>query len=99
MIRLLIVQLRSRQDATFGAIQEWANARFGFCLRTSEDLFHTEQPPEVSFAYADHLETLPYAQLLGLTELAGACKSLLLAFALRAGRLRTREVRATAFAC
>ena len=87
------MQLRRRQDATFGAIQAWANGHFGFELSTSDSLFHTEQRPEVSFAYASALEELPYAQLLGVTELAGACKSLLIAFAVQHNQLSAMEVR------
>jgi chaperone required for assembly of F1-ATPase len=87
------VQLRRRQEETFGAIQVWANAKFGFTLATSESLFHTQQPADVSLAYAHHLHALPSPQLLGVTELAGACKSLLLALAIHGGQLSAAEVR------
>lgn len=52
-----------------------------------------EQPADVALAYADFLQPLPYAQLLALSELAGACKSLLIAFAVHGRHISAQQVR------
>jgi chaperone required for assembly of F1-ATPase len=87
------VQLGDLQDTTFGGIQEWANKRFKITLATSESLFGCEQHPDVPLAYAEYLNQLPYPQLVAISELAGACKSLLIAFAVHGGYLSVQEVR------
>eukprot|EP00892_Ulva_mutabilis_P008893 jgi/Ulvmu1/6376/UM003_0004.1 len=78
---VMIHKLKERQDAEFGSILAWAEPHFGVKFEVSASLYGCEQPPEVALAYADFLQRLPYAQLLALSELAGACKSLLIAFA------------------
>ena len=85
-------QLRDRQERIYDPIVRWASATFGVPLATSESLYGAEQPPEASFAYADHLHRLPYPQLLALAELAGAARSLLIAFAVHGGQLSAAEV-------
>ena len=88
------MQLRQRQDDIMTPIQEWANHRFQIQLCTHEALLDVRQEPGVSFAYADYLSRLPYPRLLALTELAGACKSLLIAFALSEHFLTVDQVSA-----
>lgn len=58
-----------------------------------------DQDPAVSFAFAHFLSGLPYPVLLALTELAGACKSLLIAFALHDGFLTVEQVRFASPSC
>jgi hypothetical protein len=73
-------------------IQEWANKRFKNTLATSKSLFRCEQHPVVPLAYAENLAQLPYPQLVALSELAGAGKSLLIAFAILGGILSVPKV-------
>jgi chaperone required for assembly of F1-ATPase len=87
-----VLQLRQQQEQTYSCIQRWANDKFGVCLRTSESLFTVDQDPVVSFAYADYLAAMPYTQLLAVTELSGACKSVLIAFALNEEILTVAQV-------
>jgi chaperone required for assembly of F1-ATPase len=87
------VQLRERQEKMFKTIKDWASRRFGVTITASDSLLAPEQAPEVSFAYADFLSSMQYPQLVGFSELAGACRSLLIAFALHGGQLSVAEVR------
>ena len=87
------VQLEHLQEKTFGSIQEWASKRFDVTLATSHSLYGCEQHPDVPLAYAAYLNKLPYPQLVALSELAGACKSLLIAFAVHGGHTSVDEVR------
>ena len=86
------MQLEVLQEKTFGSIQEWANKQFNVTLATSNSLYGCEQHPDVPLAYAAYLNKLPYPQLVALSELAGACKSLLIAFALHGGHTSVHEV-------
>jgi chaperone required for assembly of F1-ATPase len=87
------VQLAKKQSDVFGRVIEWARGHFGVDLKVSSSLYGSEQEPEVPLAYADYMNKLPYAQLLALTELAGACKSLLIAFAVSEKQLTVAQVR------
>ena len=87
------VQLEHLQEKTFGRIQEWASERFDITLATSHSLYGCEQHADVPLAYAAYLSRLPYPQLVALSELAGACKSLLIAFAVHGRQLSVHEVR------
>jgi chaperone required for assembly of F1-ATPase len=87
------MQLLERQERVFGPVIEWANERFGISLETTYSLYGCEQLPDVSLAYAEFLGELKYPQLLALAELAGACKSLLIAFTVHGRLLNVAEVR------
>jgi chaperone required for assembly of F1-ATPase len=84
--------LRATQEAIFKPIQEWASRFFGVTINASDAFYSEQQAPEVAFAYADFLSSLRYPQLVGFLELAAACRSLLIAFALYRGRLSVAEV-------
>lgn len=72
---------------------EWANSFFDVQLRVSASILGVEQDPDVVFAYAEYLAKLPYPQLVALAELTGACKSLLIGFALAEGIVSHEQVR------
>lgn len=86
------MQLRAKQDARFGSILTWAEAKFDVKFQTSHSLYGIEQEPDVALAYAEFLQQLPYSQLLAVAELAGACKSLLIAFAVHGRHLSVKQV-------
>ena len=83
----------------YDPIVAWANKRLATSLNVSHSILGAEQNVQTHLAYAEFLAALPYRELLPLSELCGACKSLLIGFALSENQLTIEEVRVGGGAC
>lgn len=84
-------RLRVRQDACWQPLVDWAAARYDARLKVASGIVPLAQPAEVIESYRRVVAAFDDMMLAALRAAAAACGSLVIALALREGRLDAAE--------
>lgn len=84
-------RLRVRQDACWQPLVDWAAARYGARLKVGSGIVPLAQPAEVIESYRRVVAAFDDMMLAALRAATAACGSLVIALALREGRIDAAE--------
>jgi chaperone required for assembly of F1-ATPase len=85
-----------RQETSWDPLLDWVRDAEGLDLMRTGGIIHIEQRPETLLALATRLDALPDFSLAGLAFASSLFGSVVLALALRAGRINAQEAMAAA---
>ncbi len=85
------VRLAERQRTEWQPLLDWATEALGARFVLASGVMPVDQPPETLAAIRKRVEDLDDLGLVALQTLAGACGSIVLAFAVAEGRLPAEE--------
>ena len=85
------VRLAERQKKEWQPLLDWAADALGARFVLASGVMPVDQPPETLAAIRKRVESLDDLGLVALQTLAGACGSIVLAFAVAEGRLAAEE--------